>query len=400
MLLLSEIEEAYRLQQERFNINLSNIERDKELQIQTQNDYVQVISGIRRSGKSTLLRQIMKKYDKVAQFNFEDPRLANFTVEDFAKLDKIIPKDVDAYFFDEIQNVVGWEIYVRQLHDYGKKVFVTGSNASLLGKEMGTKLTGRYLSLELFPFSFEEYLKFKKMTASPESALKYLSQGGFPEYLKSENVESLQNLFKDIVLRDVAIRYGVRNTKTLVDIALFLLSNIGKETTYNRIKNIFQVGSANSVMDYLNWLEDAYLLFFLNRFSYSAKSMAVNPRKVYAIDNGLVLANTLSLQKDQGRLLENAVYIHLRNQGKKIYYFKEKHECDFVLFNREKPEAVIQMCFEIYSDNQAREFNGLLEAMEYFNLSEGDIITLNQNDTFEVNGKKITLLSFDQFLMR
>ena len=344
MILLLELEEAYRLQQERINKNATIIERDKEQFIQIQNDHVQVISGIRRSGKSTLLRQIMKQYKKVAHFNFEDPRLANFTVEDFAKLDKIIPKDVDAYFFDEIQNVVGWEIYVRQLHDYGKKVFVTGSNASLLGKELGTKLTGRYLSLELFPFSLREYLKFKKMTASPENALKYLSEGGFPEYLKSENVESLQNLSKDIVLRDVAIRYGVRNTKTLVDIALFLLSNIGKETTYNRIKKIFQVGSSNSVMDYLSWLEDAYLLFFLNRFSYSAKSMAVNPRKVYAIDNGLVLANTLSLQKDQGRLLEIAVYIHLRNQDKKMFYFKEKHECDFVLFNREKPASVIQVC--------------------------------------------------------
>lgn len=398
MILLLELEEAYRLQQERINKNATIIERDKEQFIQIQNDHVQVISGIRRSGKSTLLRQIMKQYKKVAHFNFEDPRLANFTVEDFAKLDKIIPKDVDAYFFDEIQNVVGWEIYVRQLHDYGKKVFVTGSNASLLGKELGTKLTGRYLSLELFPFSLREYLKFKKMTASPENALKYLSEGGFPEYLKSENVESLQNLFKDIVLRDVAIRYGVRNTKTLVDIALFLLSNIGKETTYNRIKNIFQVGSSNSVMDYLSWLEDAYLLFFLNRFSYSAKSMAVNPRKVYAIDNGLVLANTLSLQKDQGRLLENAVYIHLRNQDKKMFYFKEKHECDFVLFNREKPASVIQVCYEINSDNQLREFSGLLEAMEHFNLKEGQIITLNQNDTMEVAGKKITLLSFDRFV--
>lgn len=398
MILLLELEEAYRLQQERINKNATIIERDKEQFIQIQNDHVQVISGIRRSGKSTLLRQIMKQYKKVAHFNFEDPRLANFTVEDFAKLDKIIPKDVDAYFFDEIQNVVGWEIYVRQLHDYGKKVFVTGSNASLLGKELGTKLTGRYLSLELFPFSLREYLKFKKMTASPENALKYLSEGGFPEYLKSENVESLQNLFKDIVLRDVAIRYGVRNTKTLVDIALFLLSNIGKETTYNRIKKIFQVGSSNSVMDYLSWLEDAYLLFFLNRFSYSAKSMAVNPRKVYAIDNGLVLANTLSLQKDQGRLLENAVYIHLRNQDKKMFYFKEKHECDFVLFNREKPASVIQVCYEINSDNQLREFSGLLEAMEHFNLKEGQIITLNQNDTMEVAGKKITLLSFDRFV--
>jgi predicted AAA+ superfamily ATPase len=398
MILLSELEEAYRLQQERINKNIPIIERDKEQFIQIQNDHVQVISGIRRSGKSTLLRQIMKQYKKVAHFNFEDPRLANFTVEDFAKLDKIIPKDVDAYFFDEIQNVVGWEIYVRQLHDYGKKVFVTGSNASLLGKELGTKLTGRYLSLELFPFSLREYLKFKKMTASPENAVKYLSEGGFPEYLKSENVESLQNLFKDIVLRDVAIRYGVRNTKTLVDIALFLLSNIGKETTYNRIKNIFQVGSSNSVMDYLSWLEDAYLLFFLNRFSYSAKSMAVNPRKVYAIDNGLVLANTLSLLKDQGRLLENAVYIHLRNQDNKMFYFKEKHECDFVLFNREKPECVIQVCYEINSDNQLREFSGLLEAMEYFGLEEGQIITLNQNDTMEVAGKKITLLSFNRFV--
>jgi predicted AAA+ superfamily ATPase len=153
-------------------------------------------------------------------------------------------------------------------------------------------------------------------------------------------------------------------------------------------------------MDYLNWLEDAYLLYFLNRFSYSAKSMVVNPRKVYAIDNGLVLANTLSLQKDHGRLLENAVYIHLRNQGRKMFYFKEKHECDFVVFNREKCDLVMQVCYELNSDNQKRELDGLIEAMEYFKLDEGQIITMHQNDTLEVSGKKIEILSFDQFLVQ
>ena len=399
MLLTSEIENAYLLQQEKIKQNKSNLTRAKADSIAIDNSFVQVISGIRRCGKSTLLQFLMEKYTKVAYFNFEDPRIINFEVSDFSKLEAIIPKNVEAYFFDEIQNVAQWEVYIRQLHDYEKKIFITGSNASLLSKDLGTRLTGRYLNTELFPFSYQEFLVFEKKEANLLSLTHYLDKGGFPEYLKSNNIEVLQNLFKDIVFRDIAIRYGIRNTKTLIDIALFLISNVGKETTYNSLKKAFQVGSTNTVVDYLTWLEDAYLLFFLQKFSYSAKSIAVNPRKVYAIDNGLINANSLSFSSDNGRKLENAVYIFLRNKGIKMYYFREKFECDFVLFDKDKCTTALQVCYEINPDNKTRELNGLLEAMQFFDLKEGFIITQNQKDSLKIGDKMVYLIPAFEYFM-
>lgn len=398
MVLKREIQAAYTIQQTRKqNVSGKNL-RNKIDKIQIENSFVQVITGVRRSGKSTLLHFLMAKYSKIAYFNFEDPRIIDFNVSDFSKLDDIISEDTEAYFFDEIQNVPQWEVYIRQLHDYEKKVFVTGSNASLLSKDLGTRLTGRYLAIELFPFSYSEFLQFQKEENSEKSVEKYLKVGGFPEFLKTNNVEVLQNLFKDIVFRDIAIRYSIRNTKLLIDVALYLLSNIGKETTYNSLKKTFQVGSANTIMDYLNWFEDAYLLFFLQRFSYSAKSIAISPRKVYAIDNGLINANSLSFSEDKGRILENAVYIHLRNQGVKMYYFREKRECDFVLFHQEKCIKALQVCHEVHSENQEREVSGLLEAMQFFDLEEGFIITFNQKDQIEKDGKMIYLVPSNEFL--
>lgn len=399
MVLKREIEKAYKIQQTRKQNITAKSPREKQNTIQTDNSFIQVITGVRRCGKSTMLHFLMNKYSKVAYFNFEDPRIINFDIRDFSRLDEIIPTDTEAYFFDEIQNVPQWEIYIRQLHDFEKKVYITGSNASLLSRDLGTRLTGRYLATELFPFSYLEFLQFLKLENSENSIQKYLKMGGFPEYLKTNNIEVLQNLFKDIVYRDIAIRYSIRNTKLLIDLALYLLSNIGKETTFNSLKKIFKVGSANTIMDYSNWFEDAYLLFFLQKFSYSAKSISINPRKVYAIDNGLINANSLSFSEDKGRILENAVYIYLRNKGKKMFYFRETKECDFVLFEQDKCTKAIQVCHEVHLENQEREVAGLLEAMDFFDLVEGFIITFNQKDTITIKEKNIYLVPSYEFFV-
>lgn len=399
MVLKREIEKAYKIQQTRKQNISGKSPREKQNTIQTDNLFIQVITGVRRCGKSIMLHFLMNKYSKVAYFNFEDPRIINFDIRDFSRLDEIIPTDTEAYFFDEIQNVPQWEIYIRQLHDFEKKVYITGSNASLLSRDLGTRLTGRYLATELFPFSYLEFLQFLKLENSENSIQKYLKMGGFPEYLKTNNIEVLQNLLKDIVYRDIAIRYSIRNTKLLIDLALYLLSNIGKETTFNSLKKIFKVGSANTIMDYSNWFEDAYLLFFLQKFSYSAKSISINPRKVYAIDNGLINANSLSFSEDKGRILENAVYIYLRNKGIKMFYFKESKECDFVLFEQEKCTKAIQVCHEVHLDNQEREVAGLLEAMDFFDLMEGFIITFNQKDTITIKEKTIYLVPSYEFFV-
>ena len=178
-----------------------------------------------------------------------------------------------------------------------------------------------------------------------------------------------------------------------------MVSNVGKEFTFNSLKKIFSIGSANTVSDFLSWLEDSYLLIYLQRFSWSAKSIAVNPRKVYAIDNGLVSCNSLSFSKDQGRLLENLIFLHLHKSYEKIYYFREKNECDFVIFEKNKCIIVLQVCEEIHEDNKDREFHGLQEAMDFFNLSKGFIITKNQKDKIIYGTKTIFLIPANHLLV-
>lgn len=398
MILRTEIEQAYKFQQANVKANKDLTKRTYLDKFKSDSKHIEVISGIRRCGKSTLMKQLMLQYKSPAYFNFEDSRVYGFEVSDFQKLDEIIGLGRGAYFFDEIQNVSSWEVFARQLHDRGEKIFITGSNASLLSKELGTRLTGRHLRHELFPFSYEEFLAFENLDKDETSFELYVQKGGFPEYLRDENQEILQTLLKDIVLRDIAIRYGIKNTKTLMDITFFLISNIGKECTYNSLRKSYEVGSANTISDYLSWLEDTYILFFLPRFSYSAKSIAVNPRKVYAIDNGLVNANTLSFSEDKGRLLENAIYLYLRQKNLTLYYFRENSECDFVVFDKNKCKALIQVCEDVHSDNKDRETKGLLEAMEYFDMNEGFIVTKKQKDSITINNKKIELIPAHEFM--
>jgi predicted AAA+ superfamily ATPase len=185
-----------------------------------------------------------------------------------------------------------------------------------------------------------------------------------------------------------------------MDITLFLISNVGKEISFNSIRNNFSIGSANTVSDYLAWLQDSYLFFFLPRFSWSPKASSVNPRKVYAVDNGMINANSLSFSKDIGRLLENAVYIHLRRIFLSIFYFKGKSECDFVVFKSDQSVMLIQACVEVHSENIDREFNGLLEAMDFFKVTEGTIVTLNQTDNLAISSKQINLIPANVFMSR
>jgi len=371
MLLKSEIEDVFHAQQKALKKDLLTA-RNYLVEHTFKGKQVEVISGIRRSGKSTLMRMIMAHYaPNVVCFNFEDSRIFGFDVTDFKKLDEIIGDAHPVYFFDEIQNVDNWEIFVRQLHERGEKVFVTGSNASLLSKELGTKLTGRYLSHELFPFAYNEFLDHTNQENSLTSFESYRKLGGFPEFLDTQNTDVLQTLLRDILFRDIAVRYGIRNTKTLFDITLHLLSNVGKETTYNSLR------------------KDTYILFYLPRFSWSPKSVLVNPRKVYAIDAGFIQANTISRSSDSGRLLENLVYLHLRQQTKELFYFREKGECDFVVMEKGVCKQVIQVCEQLHSENKSREITGLKEAMNFFGLEEGFIYTLDQEDEFVIEGKKI-----------
>jgi predicted AAA+ superfamily ATPase len=393
MLLKSEIEKSLKLQQLFLSKKQLSFERESLDKIKINSTFILIITGIRRCGKSTLMHQISEKIkEEKLFFNFEDPRIYGFDVDDFTKLDEIIGDKLNYYFFDEIQNVEKWELFVRHLHDREKNIVITGSNASLLSKELGTRLTGRNIQIELFPFSYSEFRMFKQLENNLKTFNLYLDVGGFPEYLKSKQKEHLQQLFNDIVYRDIIVRYGIRQVKTLIDIALFLIANVGKEYSLNGIKNTFRVGSANSVADYIQWLEDSYVLFSLPRFSWSLKSVSVNPKKIYCIDSGFAQANSLSFTEDKGRLLENIVYLALRRKHKDLYYFKDNGECDFIVKQGQDINQIIQVCTEIHSDNKNREINGLIAALKFFNKTEGLILTLNQDDVLKENDMKITLL--------
>lgn len=361
-------------------------------------DHVTIITGIRRCGKSTLMQQLMEGLNgEFAYFNFEDPRVFGFDVNDFVKLENVFGNQ-QYYFFDEIQNIENWELFIRKLHDQGKIVCITGSNASLLSKELGTRLTGRHVQKELFPFDYAEFCAFLDLEKNTESVERYLKLGGFPSYLKNQQLVYLQQLFRDILYRDIIVRYGIRNAKIIEGIALYLISNVGKELSFTGIKKTFDVGSTNSVSDYVAWFEDSYVLFTLPRFSWSLKSVAINPKKVYTIDTGFAQANSLSFSEDKGRLFENAVYLKIRREGKELFYFREKGECDFVVKEQNQITDLVQACYELHPDNLQRELNGLKEAMDFFGLDHGTIVTRNQTDEFIFDGKKISVVKADNWL--
>ncbi len=370
--------------------------REKLPEIKIHQGFANIITGVRRCGKSTLMRQMLANVSgKSLFFNFEDPRLTGFETDDFRRLDKEIAKrNVKNLFFDEVQMLENWELYVRQKLDEAFNVTVTGSNASLLSKELGTKLTGRHLSYELFPFSYSEYLLLEKQKDTSKTFSAYLEEGGFPDFIKTKNPAVLHHLLDDILMRDIAVRYGVRDSKSLRRLAVYLISNIGKPISAGKLTQTLGIKAPSTILEYFSYMEDAYLVQFIPKFSYSLKVQIRNPKKVYAIDLGVFAHNSVIFSKDMGRKLENLVFLHYRRLGKEIYYFHEKTECDFVIFHKGKIEEVVQVCYDVNEGNLEREINGLVSAMEFFNLSEGKIITFNQTDDYHVNGKNIKLIPY------
>ncbi|MBS3149704.1 ATP-binding protein [Candidatus Woesearchaeota archaeon] len=401
MILKETLRNIIKTQRDSLDLEELSVDREALKQIEVKIPFALVLSGIRRCGKSTLLKQIMKKVKGFYYFNFEDPRVVNVEVEDFQKLDEIFREEYgnkDYYFFDEIQNIQKWELFVRTLLDKKKYVIITGSNASLLSKELGTRLTGRHLRYELFPFSYNEFLLMVNKKPNINSFEKYFADGGFPEYLKLKKAAILQELFNDILIRDIAVRHKLRSLKSLREMALYLLTNVGKEFSYNNLKKMFNLGSTNSAIAFVSYLEDSYLLFTVPKFDYSLKKQLVNQKKIYSIDNGLTNINSSSFSQDKGKMLENMVFINLRKMYTDIFYFQEKGECDFVVKEGTKISRAIQVCYDLNEDNKEREINGLLEALEMFDLKEGTILTYNQEDKLKSKNRNIKVLPIWRWL--
>ncbi|MEI6678447.1 MAG: ATP-binding protein [Mariniphaga sp.] len=365
------------------------------------NTHALVVSGIRRCGKSVLLLQfIRKEIDEVFYFNFADIRLYEFSAGDFILLDEIIKESgKKILFFDEIQNIKGWELFVRQKLDQSVRVIITGSNARMLSVELGTNLTGRHISKELFPFNYKEFCSFYAMQYNKESLISFLNKGGFPEFLKTNNNELLSFLIEDIIYRDIATRYAIRDIAGLKNLCIYVMSNTAKLVSPSKLTSIIGVKSPSTVLEYLSYFESSYLMNLVPRFSFSVKGQMLSEKKIYVVDNGLVNVASISASKDMGRKFENAVYWNIRRKTKNIWYFSESHsECDFI-YKISDDFFAIQVCYEINGDNQEREINGLLAALKFFNLREGVILTIDQTDTILLDVYKINVVPAYKFNM-
>lgn len=342
------------------------------------NPFVIVISGIRRSGKSTLLKQIVEKKlnNNFYYVNFDDERLISFRTENFAALEKALMTQFGQkkyYLFDEVQNVDKWELFVRRLHNQGKKVIVTGSNASLLSQELGTRLTGRHVMLNVFPFSFQEYQAFhqkpwqKPLTTKAKATLtadlkRYLTEGGVPLALTYPNLPVIKQLYQDILQRDVIQRFGVTSDRELQEFALHLLSNTASLVSLNKLKNVIKVGSVTTLSNYADYLAKSWLIGIVNRYSYSVKTQQIAAKKIYVADPGFVHQIGFSFSDNLDKLLETAVYWDLARKGEMIYYYKTAggREVDFFL---PRSQRLIQVCADL-SDvtTKDREETALLDA--------------------------------------
>jgi predicted AAA+ superfamily ATPase len=401
MILESTILKVIEQQKNQFSRKDSGLKRELVPHTKSLSSHALVISGIRRCGKSTLLMQMIQSLnlEPLLFLNFDTPQLYGFSLNDFNRLDNIIRNEgSETLFFDEIQLVDGWEIYVRQKLDEGYKVIATGSNASMLGRELGTHLTGRYLTQELFPFSYTEFLRFRNLEPSMENLEMYMQDGGFPEYLKSGDVEQIIALYNDILIRDIVARHGVKDSMSLHRLANFLIANVGNKITATKLRQPLSIGATSTILSWFSHLESSYLFSFMPMFSYSSKAQLINPRKIFLIDPALINILSGSKTEDKGRKLENLVFLHLRRNFSELYYYNEKAECDFVAFKNGKLVGLIQVCFNLDQDNVSREINGLLSAMKFFNVRTGVIVTMADTDRIVKDGCTIEVIPAFRFM--
>lgn len=411
MIPLSLLEEIVADQLRNFRQRELGVSRDVDFKKYFTSKQIVVISGVRRSGKSTLLKQLSEQVGRFYYINFDDERLVSFTVEDFQNLMIVFQKAYSAktIFIDEVQNIEQWERFVRRIYEEGYKIFVTGSNARLLSSELATHLTGRYIKIELYPFSFKEFLLYSKIDWTKKGSVtranilkrfdRYLVNGGFPEFVKHQDPEHLKRIYEDILYKDLLIRFKIREVKAFRELAGFLFANIATSVSYNALKNTLGFKSLMSVKNYIEFMKESYLVFEVYKYDYSLKKQFVSNKKVYGIDTGLRNTVAFSFSGDRGRLLENAVFLELRRRGKEVYFYKNKQECDFLLREKGRIVEALQVCLELSRSNETREINALVEAMKTLRLHKGTLLTLHQEGDRTIGRHTINIVPVWKWLL-
>lgn len=370
-----------------------------------------IITGVRRCGKSFLMYLVKNKLKlKSRQFlyvDFNDERMSEFRVEDFQGIIDFMSshgyEKGCLLLIDEIQEVDKWEKWIDRIKG-SYQIIITGSNSKLLSKEISTLLTGRSINIGLMPFSFAEFLDARgiskerwKSSLEERAKIKrmfseFLETGGFPKRVITGNSLVLSELFENILYRDVIGKLGKKMEKPVKEAASFLLANAGKDISIRAFSEAIGVKNLLSAKQILDAFEKAFLFFFLSKFDYSVRKQIQNPKKAYCIDNGFLAAVGFRFSEDKGRMLENFAAIELKRRGKEIYYSKEKGECDFIIKEGIKVTGAVQVCYEMNNENKEREANGLLEALNKFGLKEGMILTYDDEDAIEKEGKKISIV--------
>ena len=373
-----------------------------------QNPLIKLITGPRRVGKS-VFALLMLQGKNFAYLNFDDNQLLEKWDEDLAMsaLDDVYP-DYDFMLLDEIQNLPDWDLWVSKLYRRGKNMIITGSNAKMLSSEMATVLTGRYLQIEMLPFSLEETMSWKNISPDREEqaaqaimlADDYMRNGGYPETIPARSITKsyLSTLFDSILLKDVAQRHKVRNTSDLYNVASYLLSNFCNPISANELAGELGLSSVATTKKFCDYLNEPYLFFYLPRFNNKLKLMNKAPKKVYVVDNGFVQSTAFNLSENLGRLLENQVFVELLRRGyitgQTLFHYRTRNdkEVDFVTRKGAKVEQLIQVCYDMTSEKtRKRELDALVEAAEELHCDNLLVITNGQQE--EIKWKGLTIKS-------
>ena len=364
-----------------------------------QTSEILIISGIRRCGKSVLMQQIRDRLvAKDFFFNFDDERLANIKLDDFQKLQECFVElfgEQHTYYFDEIQNIEGWERFVRRLYNAGNKIVITGSNARMLSRELGTHLTGRYIQVEIYPFSFQEYLAMNEIPVNAKtlytttgratmvkSFVKYMECGGFPKFLQDGSVSYLTSLYESIIYRDILTRNGLTNEKEMLELMFYLASNATKRVTYSSLGKVVGIQHPDTIKNYLEYIQQTYLISQLFRYDPSVKKQMMSPKKIYFVDNAIIKRIGFNATENNGVFLENLVFIELKRRGWDVYYYADKKECDFIVRKGLHISDAYQVTLKMDSpQTREREIAGVREAMQAYSLSKGYILTFEGKET-------------------